>query len=358
MSIRRRLMAAFVAGGLLAGAIGAPAGAVVAPKLLLYPGSGCVYWTGGAGVVYTITILDGTDVLDVAAATTDGSGNGYICAPFPVVAGMKVRIQTSGYTRTITVPAFSVRTDRNGDVVSGLAPAGKSISVTVNRYATGTYGPGPTIAKTVTATASGTFSVDVTADGGFRGGDYVYVVYTNTTTGDEFRHSGQVEYMRVVRGSPTAEGHLNPGVTELELRTSAGAVRGRAYLAPGGSETYATGMFRTGAGTAVYPRAGDKVVGDFASDATLTVPAITVTADPGSDVVTLTCPGMTGQGAYISVRKADYSDSAYRSGTTNASGVRTWDVTADIDLAAGDVLYGKCRFDSGDEIVRHGRIAP
>jgi hypothetical protein len=358
MSIRRRLMAALVAGGLLAGAIGAPAVAVVATTFTIYVGSGCVYFQGVASTSHTVTILDGTEVLASTTAPSDSGGYGCACSDTDVVPGLRVRIQKTGYSRTITVPALAVKTDRSADVISGAAPAGKAVSVTVYRYTTGTYGTGPTITKTPTATASGTFSVDVTVDGGFRGGDIVGVVYTNASTGDVFRVDTYAEYMRIDRGAPKVFAVLNPGSTELELQTGAGAVRGRAYLSPEGVGGGSNGAFRTGAGTLIYPRAGEKVVGDFAPDATMTIPLISIAAAAATDVVTLTCPGMAGQGAYIYVRKADYTDSAYRYGTTNASGVRTFDVTADIDLTAGDNLYGRCRFDSGDEIGRHGSVAP
>jgi hypothetical protein len=86
------------------------------------------------------------------------------------------------------------------------------------------------------------------------------------------------------------------------------------------------------------------------------VPGVTIAAVASTDVVTLTCPGMASQGAYISVRKNDYSDSTYRYGVTNGSGVATFDVTTDINLVNGDSIYGRCRFDSGDEVGRWGRV--
>jgi hypothetical protein len=230
------------------------------------------------------------------------------------------------------------------------------VTVTVYRLATGTYAAGPTIIKNLSVSASGTWSVDVTADGGIRGGDLIYVGHT-TAGNDSIQTSFYAEYVRVDRGASKVYGVIDAGPSiQVELRTSAGSPRGRAYLTATDYSGDAYGYLRTSAGSTVYPRTGDKVVAAIAPDATFTVPGVTIAAVASTDVVTLTCPGMASQGAYISVRKNDYSDSTYRYGVTNGSGVATFDVTTDINLVNGDSIYGRCRFDSGDEVGRWGRV--
>lgn len=316
----------------------------------------CLELQGAPSTTYRVTLLDGTEVLDADSQTSDADGSAYVCLDAYVLAGMKVRVSTTGYSRTVTVPPLSVQTDRIGNVVSGAAPAGKSIKVVISRYTTGTYASGTCITRTLTATTSATYSVNVTTAGGFRGGDHVEVTYTNQSTGDAYAAQTRAEHMTIARGSSHVLGNLNHGVTKLELRTSAGVLRGRAYLAPQDSWGGVYGSFATSAGSPVYPRTGDKVVGDFAIDAKMTIPGITITADAATDIVTLTCPGMAGQGARIWVRKRDWSGFADRVGVANASGVRAWDVSADIDLVRGDRLEGTCRYDTGDEIARDGTV--
>jgi hypothetical protein len=318
----------------------------------------CVYFYGAASTAYTVSRLDGTLVLDRDVVATDGGGMGQACFADAPTAGQELRAVTAGYARTMTVPAFSMRNDRATDVVSGAAPAGRTVNVGVDRYATGTYGDGAApYERTVTATASGTYSVDVTADGGFRGGDALSA-WVTTAAGDSLFTGAPAEHVRVQRGSSRVDGWLSPGdPVELVLRNATGGIRGRARLV-GLPDNPSWGRFMTANGATVVARAGDKVVGDLAPDATFTIPDMTIVADSTTDVVTLTCPGMPGQGAIVIARRADFSASVTRVGVTNASGVRSYDVTASVDLEAGDVLEGTCRLDSGDEIHVRAVVAP
>jgi hypothetical protein len=251
-----------------------------------------------------------------------------------------------------------MRNDRATDVISGVAPAGRTVSIGVDRYATGTYGNGTDpYSRMVTATAAGTYSVDVTADGGFRGGDMLNV-WVTTAAGDSLFTGAPAESVRIQRGSSRVDGWISLGdPVELVLQNATGGIRGRARLV-GLPDNPSWGRFTTANGATVVARAGDKVVGDLAPDATFAIPDITIVADPATDVVTLSCPGMPAQGAIVEARRADFSASISKVGVTNASGVRTYDVTAAVDLQVGDVLQGTCRLDSGDEIYVRAIVAP
>jgi hypothetical protein len=60
----------------------------------------------------------------------------------------------------------------------------------------------------------------------------------------------------------------------------------------------------------------------------------------------------------VHVSAEGQADRVERQGVTNASGVRSWDVTTTMDLTVGDKLVATCRFDSGDEISRRGVVGP
>jgi hypothetical protein len=318
----------------------------------------CVYVFGAASTTYTVSRLDGTLLLDRDVVATDGGGMGRACFAEAPTPGQRLKVQTAGYVRTMTVPAFSLRNDRATDVISGAAPAGRMVSVGVDRLATGTYGTGAgPYVRTVQATTAGAYSVDVTADGGFRGGDRLDVMVT-TAAGDTLMSGGTSEYVRIQRGSSRVDGLISLGdPVELILQNATGGIRGRVRLV-GLPDNWSWGRFMTANGATVVARAGDKVVGDLAPDATFTIPDVTIVADPLTDVVTLSCPGMPGQGAIVEARRADFSASVTKVGVTNASGVRTYDVTASVDLEVGDALEGTCRLDSGDEILVRAVVAP
>ena len=160
--------------------------------------------------------------------------------------------------------------------------------------------------------------------------------------------------MTVRQANPFVDGNLNRGqVATLTLETAGSAVRGSATVQGSYTGSF-SGYFATSTGNSLLPRATDMVIGNFASDATITIPDITLGGVASTDAVTGHC--MANRPYQLFARKADYSDYTYRYGTTNGSGNFTVDLSADINVANGDPLQMICMYGNGDRILRDGGV--
>jgi hypothetical protein len=360
---RLRILGATAALVLLAtAAFAAPASAAAVVWVGNTYGSTCAYGRGGANTAHTVRLLEGSTPVTATVVTSDGSGYFFACFPssYELVYGYRLEVKTTGYSRIAVIPNLAMKADRISDVVSGKAPAGKTIKISVTAYQPGHYVNATVTDVFVAANVTGDWSFDFTSHGGIRGQDILDLSYKPNqdyfgATGDVWRISLQVENMRIGRGTTHAWGQMNPGEqATLTLRSAVDAVRGRAYVAPDDDDGNYGGYFRTGAGGTVYPRATDKVAATFATDATMTVPNVTVAGNATSDVVSGIC--MPNQGFAVFARKPDYSDSATGYGVTSGSGAYAFDVTSQMNLVAGDYISVRCKFDTGDEVGREGVV--
>ena len=121
--------------------------------------------------------------------------------------------------------------DRATDVMSGKAPAGASLSLTVTALTGFTSGPG--IGIPVTATGSGTWSKDTTSSVNVKGGDFASLSYTSAS-GDVVYVSEYVPQVIVRLGSSEMSGNILTGsVINATLRTSGGTLRAKASIGGG-----------------------------------------------------------------------------------------------------------------------------
>jgi len=309
-----------------------------------------------ASTLHTVSLLDSSgNPIDRVYVTSDGSG--YWSANFdtPVVPTDKVKVSAGGEQRTVTVPRLSIRANRVTDVFFGKAPANALLSLSFAHYPTLDPSSYTYHNALVTASGGGDWSLDVTVLANMSGSDNASVFYENAS-GDQFQASATVPYMSVRRGSPALAGDLNVGTTAtFELRKSNNDLRATAsaswYSAYGGIQTF----FSDSSGNFVPVRATNKVIGSFATDALITIPAIAFTADVSSDQATGACLPNAPFSLYI--RRSDYSASQSRYGTTNGTGalalnLSTWNVqTTDRSLLT-------CRYAAGDTVAANGLTVP
>jgi hypothetical protein len=175
-----------------------------------------------------------------------------------------------------------------------------------------------------------------------------------TTGSDSFLVSQTIPYIIVRRGSPQVMGSLNPvSMTTIELRKASNKLRGTTTAVSHPLFQTFEAYFANSNGDLVSPRVGNKVNSAFATDATLTIPAISIQADASTEQATGACMPSAPYSVYI--RRGNYSDSETFYGTSGAAGLigvnmSTWNVMIN------DRLLVTCRYPSGDR-VRMGGFA-
>jgi hypothetical protein len=199
--------------------------------------------------------------------------------------------------------------------------------------------------------ANGNWSYDFSPTN-LRGYDDVDVVFKNAT--DSVRRELTVPFAGLSFGGNSFFGSAARGaVVTMTLRKNDGTLKAKTQVSASalfGSTVIFFGEWRKNA----YPvnvRAGDKFVGTYASDATMTVPPVTATGNAGADTIS----GHCFNNAYfeVSARHNDGSDSAYYDGTTGANGSFNIDITTNnpaYDLLANDEILLQCRNGRGDSI--------
>ena len=346
-ALHRRLLAGLMGLALASALLPAPAAGAVSFTFTISLGYQAVIGSGPPSALHTITLFAPSgEIRAVALVTSDASGYWYAGLDEPVFGGDKVRASALGASRTVTVPGLWMRANRVTDVISGKWMANTVLKVLVTHRPaldySATYHD-----RTTTAGPTGTFSIDFTGTVDLKGADTYGAVYMSGP--DAFWVSQWIPYMVVRRANTSVEGIVNPAqVVTLTLKDSLGNVRGSA-TAQGDYLGFFYGDFATGVGEPVLPRKTDRVVGSFGSDANVTVPDIRLSGVAATDVVTGAC--MAGVPFELFARKADYGDYVYRYGTTDSGGNLTRDLTADVNLAKGDVLRLTCRYTTGDRVV-------
>jgi len=286
------------------------------------------------------------DLVEKLTVTSAVSGYWFACFDHPAGPGDKVRATGGGSDRTVTIPNLTAKGNRVTDKVTGHWIPNTALNVCIVHMTTFSLGMFDCVAGA--SDANGAYSVDFTSTFDVDGGDQAAATYTSGS--DEFHVGFTFPYMVATRNDAYVQGTLNPGQeATITLRSGSGNFRGSMTVENGLYLTF-EGFFRNSAGSIVRARAGDRVVGTFAGDATLTIPDITASGVPSTDAVTGHC--LPNKPFKLFATHANYSDSAYREGTTDASGNFTRDLTADMNLVAGDILELTCRYATGDQVHR------
>jgi hypothetical protein len=294
-------------------------------------------------------------VKDRVKATTDGTGNLNMERGFTALIenGDSIRA-TDGvpsHARTFVIPRLTAAVNRVTNVVSGLGPAGKSVDVSAC-VATGyndcnTVGPYNTPVN-----ANGNYSYNFSPTN-LRGFDDVDVVW-HSATNDSVRREVTVPFVNAIFGGNSFIGTAPRGsVVNMALQNKNGQLKAKTQASASaffGLTVLFFGEFRKQA----YPvnvRAGDKIVGTYAADGSMTVPSVSTGKNAGTDRVSGHC--FNNAFFEVSAHHQDGSDSAYYDGKTGANGNFNVDITANnatYDLLTDDVILLACRNNRGDTI--------
>jgi hypothetical protein len=267
------------------------------------------------------------------------------------VPGDRIVIKQGTSKRSLTVLRLKLGLiDRVGDRVQGKATAGRTVRLRVDRCALGEGfnpdGCADALTLTVVAGSGGTYAFDTTGDVDLRGRDLVSVI-VRTSAGDRFLAGRPVPVFFLRFGEATVHGLFGPGgPVEFELlEEPGGAVKGTVAL----PSLQPSDQFTDEGGEPVHVAAGDQVVGDFATDGKMVIPAMITDVLPGSDVITATC--FANQPYRIDVSGGPDPDGGAASGVAGPGGAISDDVTEDgIDLGPGSAIELECMSRRGDSI--------
>jgi hypothetical protein len=286
---------------------------------------------------------------------SSGKWVGTRCYGDGIEAGDRITASFGSVHRTFIVPALHANANRVSDVVRGYGPPASSLKVTLARCQVPGSDCSATTERTVPTDAMGRFSTTYAADDP-RGGDYAYVNWTGPML-DTIAQYVYFPYVRVWIGRSylDGQGKLDGSVTTT-LTSAAGAVRGKARSTPDHAFGTFTGIFATSNGQVAYVRATDRVSSTVASDASFTVPQITVAGHAATGMVSGRClPNRT---VLVAANDPTFTRVPYSASTTTMAGA-DGSFSADMAaggtgfvLTAGDRVDATCSTPAGDAVGR------
>ena len=350
---------AAVTATLLLGLLGPAAAIAGAPitfevRLLGY----CVFGNGPASTSITVSLRSKDDDLKGRRTVeVNSSGRWNTCFWQSVFPTDRLIGNDGVTTRTFIVPNVTMTINRVSDVVSGKAPANSQVLLTT--WDCQTYaGCASPLDVNKSTSSTGAFAHDFTAARNIRGYDDVQATWTSPAD-DLVTRTQRAPYFGVGFRNYWFWGNGQPhALATLTLRNSAGTIlsTGRDYVDRSG---YFSGSFADSAGDPVLPSAGNRVAASIASDASMTIKNMMVTANAGTDTISAVC--FPNRPFYVEAQETSspYARSTVY-GTANSSGIVNADMAAGdppgYDLQSGDDFYIECRNGKGDEIYFEGEV--
>jgi hypothetical protein len=355
-------LAMAAAGALLLALMGSAAPAVAAPPAFTFQvdlGSTSLDGTGPPNDTVLLVLRDHAGfVKDRLTATTDASGDldfGRGLVAF-IENGDSIRATdgVAAHARTFVIPRIAASIDRVTNIVKGLGPPGESVDLTacVATAFDSCSSVGP---YTVPVDSSGHWTYDFSPNN-LRGQDEVDIDWSDGV-GDSVTRELLTPFVSVIFGGNSFIGTAGRGsLVGMSLRDRHGTLKAKTQVSASafaffGSQVLFFGEWRKQA----YPvniRAGDRIVGTYASDATMTVPDVVTTPHAGTDRIS----GHCFNNAYFAVEAIhndSSGDSASYDGTTGANGFFNIDITTNApayDLKSDDLIFLECENNRGDVI--------
>lgn len=273
----RVLAVTAAAAGLALGAVAPPPALADGPlSVKLALGSRCIDGHKPAQDPITVKLLrsDGALIQTRRDDTTLLEWHVCFSSSHVPVPGNRIRLIHWTLKRTVSVPDITVTPDRVSNVVRGHALAGKAIELEYQSCdALGRCIEVPSV--TVTADSKGHYRRDLSPVD-IDGSDIVRA-FSTTSHADFFYRSGQAPWMTITSPGRYALSCLPAGTTTLRLVSSTGVLRARKtfHLRRGCGNV--SGTFRKD-GHAINNHVGDRITSDFASDAKMTWPGVSVAA--------------------------------------------------------------------------------
>ena len=185
------------------------------------------------------------------------------------------------------------------------------------------------------------------------GGDVAQVTWTSAHQ-DSVYQFATAPMVGVTVGKSSFYGRAAAGQpVSVVLRTSSGAVRGRAHLTVDARATGFTLIFRDGNGHSVPVRSGDRVTGDWATNATFDVPDMHFTPIPIYHLFYGWC--MPNAPYTLTLLMAGYQAET-TSGTTGANG-ETPLMQVSGHVKTGETMTLACALPTGD-VVTFSQLVP
>ena len=328
-----------------------PAAAARPVQFYAQQGDGCL--GGQAPNLAQLTILwkDASDELKGRATVkADDDGYWWTCFDVMLEPGDTIKITKGTSSRTVTIPRITAVANRVTNIVRGRGPAGASLEL-------GVWGDDDWTEAQETVPGDGRYQHDFTGDFDLVGCNEVQVTWTSDA-GDQVSRSIGVPCIEVVVGRVLGWDAQITGYTrvlgraEVELRDASDVLKGRAH--DGGSAwsgSIHTYFGEDDDGDLVRALPGDKVqTTGIASDASFTIPAITIATNLATDVVSGVC--LPDRPYQISAWSENHRREASRSGVAGGAGQFSKDLTSDMNLKAGDFVEVACRFVTGDYVSR------
>jgi hypothetical protein len=312
---------------------------------------GCFSGTGPPNSNVSIRWRDKANVLKGSFNVAASSGGNWFlpdtaCQDTVVAAGDWIRESANGQSHAFTVPQLHPSFNRDTDVVSGKAAPNTSVQLAVWRNPlVPVFLLDPTCTATAIVNAKGTFAHDFTnCSGAYQatGGDWVDATWDDGA-GDQVGRRAFAPYVQITLGSPLVTGYVTPGAaTTINLRTSAGALRGTAdgQPTPDGS---LRSKFKRG-GNLIKALAGNRVDGDWAGAVKFTIPLLSLSIDTNADTIIGHC--MPHVHWMIVLRSGNTSEQ--EAGVTDASGQTSKTDAWLIDVQSGQSVTFWCQRASGD----------
>ena len=187
------------------------------------------------------------------------------------VHGNRLRLIHFTTDRTVSIPDLTVALDRATSVVRGHGPVGKTIELdALSCDAIGKCTEDPPVM--VTANGQGRYHKDLSPDIDIDGSDVASAGYTNSHQ-DVFVARGQAPYMTITKPDKVTLSCMPAGNTTVKVRSHAGVLRASRTFHIGhdcGSATWTLHL--------ISLHTGDRIMSDFASDANVVWPRMSVSA--------------------------------------------------------------------------------
>jgi hypothetical protein len=321
---------------MIAAAVSTPGSAGAAPGLTfdLELGGPCFRGVAPAGRSVEL-VLKAPDGATRAFTHAHAGGLGKYTTCFDVdIHGGDILVAHAGdLSRRWVVPRSTVRVDRVTDVVSGDAPAGSSVHVTVRQGPNFFGSPGHAEAD-VTAGPHGRYAIDFSSQLDIGAG--MAGVITIQAAGDTLRLVGYSLWVVTERGANTIYG-IASGPVDLELRAADGHLRAEARA----TDRYGQFLIYLvdAHGSPTYPRAGDTIVVAQDADAHLLIPAGRLNGDPDANVLFGRC--MPNAPFDLGVSHDD-------SGTADETGHFRKDQSEHRSVKTGQFIEVYCHYPTGD----------
>jgi hypothetical protein len=266
---------------------------------------------------------------------------------------------------TFVVPRLTMRSDRVADSVSGKGPKNSQVRVSTSVCPGLEYAYSPTCTNHTTAllatSSTGAYSASL-ASVNPRGGDAVGVEWRDVWF-DPTRmvvRNLRFPYVNLWLGRERGafDGMLNRSqLTTITLRSSGGALLGSGQGLGDSVDARYDGMLRKSSGDRAYPVSGNRLAGDFASDARFRVPSFTLSVDGETDVVEGSC--MPGRPVHVWLRRG-HPDEPFDFlevwGTADGAGEFAFEVSGDFNILPFDIVHATCRFGTGDQVTRELQV--